>query len=73
MSGSLSDNEIDDRLYTALEKLGDEPGDTIRGNTAIETARQALACLRLGLLWSMEKGEDTIPGVIKPKQSSPPQ
>jgi hypothetical protein len=61
----LSDNQIDDRLYAALEKLGDEPGETIRGNTAIEAARQALVGLRLGLVWAAEKAQDHVPGVKK--------
>ena len=36
----LSDNQIGDRLHTALEVLGTDEGETIRGNTALVAARR---------------------------------
>ena len=41
----LSNNQIGDRLHTALEALGTDEGETIRGNTALVAARQTLTLL----------------------------
>jgi hypothetical protein len=38
----LSDNQIGDRLHAALEAIGTNEGETIRGNTALVVARQTL-------------------------------
>jgi hypothetical protein len=46
----LTDNEIDNRLKSAQLVLGDEPGQSIEGDTAISAARQALHLLSLGLI-----------------------
>lgn len=53
----LSDNEIDDRLKAAREALGEAPGQTIEGDTAISAARQALHLLSLGLIAATAKRE----------------
>jgi hypothetical protein len=31
----LSDNQVGDRRYAALEAIGSDEGETIRGNTAL--------------------------------------
>jgi hypothetical protein len=43
LADKLSDIEVHDRLYAAQVALGDKPGETVEGNTAIEAARKALA------------------------------
>lgn len=60
----LSDNEVHDRLHAAFDALGTSRAETVRGNTAIEAARQALAMLKFGLLYASTKGEDHVPGVM---------
>ena len=37
----LSDNQIGDRLHAALEAIGTNEGETIRGNTALVAARHS--------------------------------
>lgn len=54
----LSNNAISDRLTAARELLGEEPGATIEGNTALETARRALALLNMGLVAADEARVD---------------
>jgi hypothetical protein len=56
----LSDNQIGDRLHAALEAIGTDEGETIRGNTALVAARQALSLLEQGLLIAAERNSDDI-------------
>ena len=56
----LSDNQIGDRLYAALEAIGTDEGETIRGNTALVAARQALSLLAQGLLIAAERNSDDV-------------
>jgi hypothetical protein len=44
----LFDNQVGDRLYAALEAIGTDEGETIRGNTALVAARQTLSLLAAG-------------------------
>jgi hypothetical protein len=53
----LSDNQADDRLKAALEVLGEAPGITVAGDTALKAARKALALLSLGLVAASAKRE----------------
>ena len=46
----LSDNQIDDRLKAALMALGETPGATTRGDTALRAARKMLSLLSMGLI-----------------------
>lgn len=46
----LSDTDVDDLLKSARDVLGNEPGETVAGHTAISAARQALHLLSLGLI-----------------------
>lgn len=46
----ISDNQVDDRLRAARAALGEAPGSTVAGDTAITAARKALALLSLGLI-----------------------
>jgi hypothetical protein len=54
----LSDNQIGDRLHAALEVIGIDEGQTIRGNTALIAARQSLSLLKEGLLIAAERSSD---------------
>jgi hypothetical protein len=56
----LSDNQIGDRLYAALEAIGTDEGETIRGNTALVAARQTLSLLEQGLLIAAERNSDDV-------------
>jgi hypothetical protein len=56
----LSDNQVGDRLHAALQALGTDQGETIRGNTALLAARQALTLLKHGLLIAAERHSDHI-------------
>lgn len=60
----LTDVEVHDRLCAAAEALGNATGATTRGNTALETARRALALLQLSLVHAMETRSDRLKGVI---------
>jgi hypothetical protein len=67
MAGKLSDNDISDRLYAAIEALGlEEDAETVRGDTTLKAARQALNLLHLGLLAAGNAHEDENP-VIRPR------
>jgi len=46
----LSDIDVHDRLHAAREALGDEPAETVEGNTAIEAARKALALFNAAMI-----------------------
>lgn len=65
----LSDNEAHDRLSAAREVLGDVPGETVRADTALKAARQALSGLALALLFASETGADKVPGVKGPGET----
>jgi hypothetical protein len=56
----LSDNQVGDRLHAALEAIGTDEGETIRGNTALVAARQTLSLLQQGLLIAAERNSDHI-------------
>jgi len=60
----LSDNQIGDRLHAALEAVGTDEGETIRGNTAFVAARQTLGLLKLGLLIAAERNSDDVSVVM---------
>lgn len=64
MNRPLSDNEIGDRLHAAKEVIGDAAGQTVRGQTALDAARQALSLLSLGLLYAAETKSDVVETVI---------
>lgn len=59
MPRKLTDFEVHDRLIAATDALGDDEGETVRGNTALEAARKALRLMQLGLLTAMEKADPT--------------
>lgn len=54
----LSDNQVHDRLNAASEALGDAQGATVRGQTALETARKVLWNLQLAVLLGGERSTD---------------
>lgn len=69
--GKLSDEGVSDRLYAALDALGEEQGETVRGATTLDAARQALTFLNLGLLAAGNDDADANPVILKPP--GPPQ
>ena len=68
----LGDTQAHDRLCAAREALGEEPGATVRANTALEAARRALTLLQIGLVLAMERNEDRIQGVLPPGEDDAP-
>jgi hypothetical protein len=56
----LSDNQVGDRLHTALEAVGIDEGETIRGNTALVEARQTLSLLKQGPLIAAARNSDDV-------------
>lgn len=59
----LSDNQAHDLLTEARRALGNAPGGSVRADTALKAARQALSGLALALLVASEKGEDQVEGI----------
>jgi hypothetical protein len=55
----LSDDRVGDRLHAALEMIGTEEGETVRGNTALIAVRQSLS-LKQGLLIAAERNSDHV-------------
>ncbi len=60
----LSDNQVGDRLHAALEAVGTEEGEAIRGNTALAAARQTLSLLEQGRLIAAERNSDDVSVVM---------
>ncbi|WP_457299167.1 hypothetical protein [Phyllobacterium sp. P5_D12] len=58
MADKLNDEQAYDRLYAALLALGGEEGQTVRGDTSLKAARQALVLLQMGLLKAMDDDSD---------------
>jgi hypothetical protein len=58
MADKLSDDQAYERLHTALLALGKEEGQTVRGDTSLKAAKQALALLQMGLLKAMDESID---------------
>jgi hypothetical protein len=56
----LSDNQVGDRLHAALEAVGTEEGETIRGNAVLVAARQTLNLLEQILLIAAERNSDHV-------------
>jgi hypothetical protein len=54
---------VHDRLHAAVEALGGDACETVRGYTAIQAARKALTLLQWGLVKAVENGSDQIDGV----------
>lgn len=72
MAATLDDDEALARLRLAADTLGVEPGETVRGNTALEAARRAVMFMTLGLEIAIEQATDTVPGVITPPPEPEP-
>jgi len=60
----LSDNHIGDRLHAAIEMIGSDEGETVRGNTALIAARQSLTLLKEGLLIAAERNSDHLSTIM---------
>jgi hypothetical protein len=53
----VAQHSVHDRLYKALEVLGQAPGCTVHADTALQAARQGLRLLALALLHASVKRE----------------
>lgn len=71
MPPKLTDTEAYDLLFNAREALGDQEAETARANTALTTARRALAMLQFALLQASEQNTDHVEGVIDQPAPSP--
>jgi hypothetical protein len=60
----MPDDQVGDPLHAALEAIGIDEGETIRGNTALLAARQTLALLEQGLLIAAERNSDYVSTVM---------
>jgi hypothetical protein len=56
----MPDDQVGDPLHAALEAVGIDEGETIRGNTALLAARRTLALLEQGLLIAAERNSDYV-------------
>jgi hypothetical protein len=56
----MPDDQVGDPLHAALEAVGIDEGETIRGNTALLAARQTLSLLEQGLLIAAERNSDYV-------------
>ena len=70
----MSQKPVDDDtaynlLHSALLALGTAPGETTRGNTALEAARTMLRLLQLGLVKVMEDNADHVEGLTSGERS----
>lgn len=66
MARTISDDEALARLAAASEALGEEGGATVRGHTALTTARAAVSMLMLGLEQAIDEDADEVRGVAPP-------
>lgn len=67
----LTDEQAYDLLFNARRALGDQEAETVRADTALTTARRALAMLQFALLQASEENTDHVEGVIDQPASSP--
>lgn len=57
----LNDIQVHDLLGDALQVLGDKEAATVRGDTALKTARRTLWLIQIGLLAAAEQDKDELP------------
>jgi hypothetical protein len=55
----LSDNQAHDTLLNALALVKGQTGETVRAETSLRAAEQALSLLSLGLLMASEANSDS--------------
>ncbi len=72
MADQLSDDEVYDRLHAAYLALGKDKGRSVVGQTSIETARQALQALQVGMLMALESGSDANTAIISGEKPRDP-
>ncbi|AQS61787.1 hypothetical protein AGRHK599_LOCUS1208 [Rhizobium rhizogenes] len=54
----LTDNQAHDALLNALSQVKGQKGETVRAETSLRAAEQALTLLSLGLLMASEANSD---------------
>lgn len=69
MADKLTDDQAYERLHTALLALGREDGETVRSDTSLKAARQALALLQMGLLKAMDENTDKNIAIKDPSET----
>lgn len=69
MADKLTDDKAYERLHTALLALGREEGETVRGDTSLKAARQALFLLQMGLLKAMDGDSDKNVAIKDPSET----
>ena len=62
----LTNDEVYQRLHEAGLALGNAEGETVLGDTALRTARQAIVMLQMGMVKAEEAGRDTNPAIKDP-------
>lgn len=72
MAEKLSDDEVYDRLHAAYLALGKDKAASVVGQTSIETARQALQALQVGMLMALESGSDRNTAIISGEKPRDP-
>jgi hypothetical protein len=73
LSDKLSDDDVLILLKMALDALGGGSASTIRADTALTTARTALAMLALSLKGAIALNEEELRGVIEPRIEPSPR
>jgi hypothetical protein len=68
----LSDDEVNARLFGAMQVLGSEPAKTVRGLAAMTAARNIVTLLRVGFAKAVANGEDEIECLSR-RAPSPPE
>lgn len=68
MADKLSDVDALDLLWTALEALGEQHGETAKGDTALSAARTALGMLIISMAGA-DHDDDELRGVVTPMRA----
>jgi len=58
MADKLSDAAVYQRLVDASDALGKDPGETVRGDTALTAARRALVLIQMGLVKAADEATE---------------
>lgn len=66
MPPPLTDDEVFDRLHAALMAIGEDTGESVRGDSALRVARRALTALQMALLMAQEAEADDLGCVVSP-------
>ncbi len=65
----LNDVEVWDALHEAIQTLEGRTGETVRGETALRTARETLKMIQMGHLAAMDSGNDNNVAIRDPGET----